>query len=170
MNTGYPVVYRMTAAELAAGAGTSLSGGFIEIVDSNGTPTGVMYVTGATGSFPLIIGNDLASYRIAGEHIEHFRIVYDVDGVTCMKADPTDITKCSTILGMTVDDNAISTNVEIIGHGEIAVTSGLLPGHMWLGATGTITQVLPTTGVFVSLGWVSNSSRMYIDIGQPIII
>jgi hypothetical protein len=170
MNTGFPVVYRMTAVEFAAGAGLNLEGGFIEIVEADGTPTGVVYVTGSVGSFPIIIGNDLAVYRTTGEHVEHFRIVYDVDGVTCMKADPTDINKCSTILGMTVLDNPISTTAEIISHGEIAITSGLSAGPMWLGAAGTITQVVPTTGILVSLGWVANSSRMFVDIGQPIVL
>jgi hypothetical protein len=169
MITGYSTTYRMTAGELAT-AGLTLTGGFIEIIDASGQPTGVIYVTGASGSLPIQISNDLASYRTAGEHIEHFRVVYDVDGVTCMKADPTDITKCSTILGMTIADNPISSVVEIISHGEIAITSGLLAGPMWLGAAGTITQVAPTTGVLVSLGWVANSGLMYIDIGVPIVL
>jgi hypothetical protein len=170
MLTGYSVVYRMTAAEFAAGSGLSLTGGFIEIVDASGIPTGVVYVTGALGSVPVQITNDLASYRTTGEHVEHFRIVYDVDGVTCMKSDPTDISKCITILGMTVADTPISTTAEIIGHGEIALTSGLPAGQMWLGAAGTITQVAPTTGVLVHLGWVANTGLMYIDIGTPIVL
>jgi hypothetical protein len=170
MLTGYPTLHRMTAVEFAAGLGLNLHGGFIEIVDASGQPTGPMYLTGISGSVPIPIGSDLAIYRTAGEHIEHFRIVYDVDGVTCMKADPTDLSKCVTILGMTVADNAISTNVEIIGHGEIAITSGLSPGQMWLGATGTITQVCPTTGILVHLGWVSNAGLMYVDIGEPIVL
>jgi hypothetical protein len=170
MNTGYPVVHRMTAAEFAAGLGLSLNGGFIEIVGADGIPTGPMYLTGIVGSVPIPIGADLATYRTAGEHIEHFRIVYDVDGVTCMKADPTNLAKCITILGMTVADNAMSTNVEIIGHGEIAITSGLPAGQMWLGAAGTITQVVPTTGVLVHLGWVSNAGLMYVDMSDPIVL
>jgi hypothetical protein len=170
MLTGYSVVYRMTAAEFAAGAALTLTGGFIEIVDASGTPTGVIYVTGALGSVPIQIGNDLAAYRVTGEHIEHFRIVYDVDGVTCMKADPTNIAKCSTVLGMTVADAGIGTTTEIISHGEIAITSGLAAGPMWLGAAGTITQVAPTTGVLVSLGWVANSGLMFITVGQPIVL
>lgn len=170
MLTGYPILHRMTQAEFDAGMGLNLQGGFIEIVGANGVPTGPMYLTGIVGSVPIPLGADLATYRISGEHIEHFRVVYDVDGVTCMKADPTDVNKCRKILGLTVSDNIISTNTEIIGQGDVAIYSGLPAGQMWLGAAGTITQTIPTTGFFVGLGWVDSISLMHIKLERPILL
>lgn len=51
MKTGYQIVHRLTAAELAAN-GTSLSGGVIEVVDLVGVPTEDVYNTGAAGTSP----------------------------------------------------------------------------------------------------------------------
>jgi len=170
MHTGYPTVYRMTAAEFVSGLALTLTGGFIEIVDASGTPTGVMYVTGLAGTMPTLLGGTLASYRTAGEHLEHFRVVYDVDGVTAMKADPTDITKCKTIIGVTTLDTGITDTVEIISQGELILHSALPAGTIYLGAAGTLTQVIPTTGVFVKLGYVANADLMIIEVGEPIVL
>ena len=56
--TGYPIIYRMTQAELDAGNGTALSGGFIEIIDATTLqPTGNIYSTGPAATAPVQIAN-----------------------------------------------------------------------------------------------------------------
>lgn len=170
MTTGFPIVHRMTQAEFDAGAAVGLSGGFIEIVDADGVPTGPMYITGISGSSPVSIGGSLISYRLATVYTEHFRVVYDIDGEYADLADPTDPAKCRTVLGVTEIATSAGGNMQVTTHGEIARTSGLLAGDMYLGAGGTITQVVPTTGVFVHLGYVANASLMFIDVQQPIIL
>jgi len=172
MNTGYCVTHRMTQADFDAGLAIGMSGGFIEIVDGNGVAAGPMYITGTAGAVPIGVGNSLVWFRTAaaGPGIEHFRIVYDIDGVTADKADPTDINKCLKVLGMTDVFTAAGDQMQIIVKGEIATPSGLVAGEMYLGANGTITQVVPTSGVFVKLGYVASSTKMIINIEHPIVL
>lgn len=170
MNKGYAVVHRMTQAEYDAGSGLTVSGGFIQITDASGTPTGVMYLSGAYGDVPTVINGALISVRKAHQFIEHFRVVYDIDGIEADLSDPTDITKCETILGLTQVATSMGSDMELVSHGEIPLYSGLAPGAMYLGAGGTITQVLPTSGILVKLGYVANVNMMVIDIGQPIVL
>lgn len=49
MKAGYPIVYRLTQAEIDAGVATPLTGGFVEVIDANGSPTGTVYQTGPAG-------------------------------------------------------------------------------------------------------------------------
>lgn len=52
---GFNIVYRLTQIEVNQGDALNLSGGVIEIIDNNGQPTGVIYVTGADGVAPQTI-------------------------------------------------------------------------------------------------------------------
>jgi hypothetical protein len=111
---------------------------------------------------PTLLGGTITSYRTAGEHLEHFRVVYDVDGISALKADPTNVNTCKTIIGVTTLDTGITDTVEIVSQGELVLHSGLPAGTIYLGAAGTLTQVVPTTGVFVKLGYVANADLMII--------
>lgn len=170
MIVGYPVVYRLTQAELDAGDAVSLNGGFIEIVDGNGVPTGSVYATGVTGSNPTSLGGSLVSVRTAHQHLQSYRIVYDMDGAAADLADPTDITKCLTILGMTTSVVPSGSAMSIMSRGETAAPPGLSVGPMYLGAGGTITQAFPTTGVLVKLGYVAGGTKLIVNIEQPIVL
>jgi hypothetical protein len=160
----------MTQAQYDAGEYLTVSGGFIEIIDSGGTPTGVMYITGPYGAVPVQIDNVLFSIRKAHQYTERFRVLYDIDGVEADLADPTDINKCLTIIGITEVATALGDDATIISRGEIPLYSGLSVGPMYLGASGTITQVVPTTGVLVELGYVANTSMMVINVERPIVL
>ncbi len=50
--SGFPVVFRLTQTEIDAGQANQLSGGFIEVVNATGTPTGAVYNTGPAGQAP----------------------------------------------------------------------------------------------------------------------
>lgn len=62
---GIPVVTRLTAAEVAAGVGNNVAGGFIEVIDANEQPTGQIYVSGPVGSPPAAIGAGAAGTELA---------------------------------------------------------------------------------------------------------
>lgn len=172
MNTGYTLTHRMTQADFDAGLAIAMSGGLIEIVGSDGVPTGPMYLTGVSGATPVNIGSCIVNYReaVAGPGIEHFRVVYDVDGVTADKTDPTNIGQCLKILGMTDVFTNPGDQMQIIEQGEVTTPSGLSAGAMYLGASGTIVQAVPTSGVFVKLGYVASSTRMMIKVEHPIVL
>jgi|WetSurMetagenome_2_1015567.scaffolds.fasta_scaffold13325_5 hypothetical protein len=169
MRVGYPVVYRITQAELDAGGAIPVSGGFVEIVDGNGAPTGAVYVTGAGGTTPVAIGTSFVSFRTAYQGIQSHRVVYDLDGVRADLADPTDIAKCLTILGVTDIAATMGSVMKITAKGEISSYPGLNSGPIYLGAGGVITQAIPTSGVLVKLGYVISSTKIIISIDRPLL-
>lgn len=52
MKEGYPIVVRMTQADIDAGQGDSLVGMRVEVINSSGAPTGVVYESGEAGQTP----------------------------------------------------------------------------------------------------------------------
>lgn len=155
MRAGYPIVYRMTQAEFAAGAAIPLSGGFIDA-------EGALYFSSAEGCAPVSIG----VFRTAGEAIPAHSAVYDVDGVSCLLADPTNIVKCNTILGVT--DVATASGGLVVMMTEISAPAGFHAGPIFLGVGGTITQTVPNSGVFVRLGYCVSSSKIIVNVERPL--
>ena len=170
MLTGYSVVYRMTQTEFNAGAGLAVVGGFIEIVDTNGTPTGPVYLTGVSGSAPQLLGGASGRTRIATQHIAQWSAVYDTDGIHCSPADNTSITTCGTLVGIagnTVDTGGI---VQVITDGDIVGYAGLGVGPAFLSTSGSLTSTPPTSGVSLKLGYVPVSNILVVNVQQPIVI
>lgn len=170
MLTGYSVVYRMTAAELAAGAGTGLAGGFIEIVDASGTPTGLVYVTGAVGDVPVVIGGGSEVFRTAAESITAFSVVYDVDGVHCRNASSSDPSTIQQVLGISINAANIGEQVAIIRSGVYTGNTGFTAGLLFLGIAGNITHGPATSGVSLQVGNAISATVSDITIGTPVIL
>ena len=166
MHTGFPIVYRMTMAQFNAGLPIDAGGGFIEIVDANGQPTGAMYLTGAAGSAPVLINS--FTFRTAGESIGAFNIVYDVDGVHCMLASSSDPTHAEQILGMAINTAGTGTIVQIISQGVYTGNTGFTPGPLFLGIAGNVTHGPATSGVSVQVGNTVTSTCSDIKIQRPI--
>lgn len=53
MKTGYPIVYRLTQADIDAGKANNIVGARLEIIDSNNQPTGTVYESGGLGVSPI---------------------------------------------------------------------------------------------------------------------
>jgi len=168
MLTGYSVVYRMTAAEFASGLGVSLAGGFIEIVDASGTPTGVIYTTGVAGAPPQSIVGDVLT-RLATPSIAKWSAVVDVDGVHCGHADASSITTCGKLVGVAANAASSGAAVQIITRGDIVNYSGLGVGPVYLGTSGALTSSLPTSGVLLKMGYVAASNIFVVDVQPPIV-
>jgi|WetSurMetagenome_2_1015567.scaffolds.fasta_scaffold00090_22 hypothetical protein len=170
MKSGFAIVHRITQTEFDVDLGASLSAGFIEIVDASGQPTGAVYMTGVPGIPATQINESMVTIRTAVGDINHFRVVYDIDGVTCGLADPTDVAKCNAILGVTLSTVQSGGRTQIVSHGEIAKYSGLGAGEVYLGTDGTLTSSVPTTGVFVKIGRVANTSLLMVKLERSILL
>lgn len=57
MKDGFAVVYRMTQAEIDSGQADNIAGSRIEVINSDGVPTGVIYESGAAGQSPIPSGS-----------------------------------------------------------------------------------------------------------------
>lgn len=55
MRSGFPIVYRLTQAQIDNGDANSIAGGLIDVIDANLQPTGKMYLVGAAGVPPQVI-------------------------------------------------------------------------------------------------------------------
>jgi hypothetical protein len=166
MDAGYLVVYRMTQTEFNAGAGLSLTGGFIEIVGTDGIPTGPMYTTGVAGAAPQAIGS--YTVRSAGEAIDAFNVVYDVDGVVCRIASSSSPSTAEQILGLALNAAAPGQLAQIIRDGVYSGYTGFSGGTLFLGLNGVVTHTPATTGVHVQVGNAINTMVSDIDVKTPI--
>lgn len=167
MMTGFSVVYRMTAAEFAAGTGNALAGGFIEIVDANGLPTGVVYVTGVAGSQPIVVGSGSVA-RLAGTSIDAFNVLYDVDGVHALKASANSPSTAEQVLGLSLNAATTGQTVIIIRTGVFAGYTGFSGGPLFLGINGVVTHTPATSGVHLQVGNAIDINTSDIDIKTPI--
>jgi hypothetical protein len=166
MHTGYPIVYRVTQAEFNAGLPVDAGGGFVEIVDANGQPTGPMYLTGAAGSIPVLINSTF--FRTAAVPIGAFNIVYDIDGLTCGLASSNSPSTAEQILGMAINTASPGQPVQIIRQGVYLGNTGFTPGLLFLGIAGNITHGPATSGVHVQVGNTISSTVSDINIGVVI--
>jgi hypothetical protein len=170
MQTGYSVVYRMTQTEFNAGAGIGLVGGFIEIVNALGDPLGPMYITGIAGGAPVAIGGGDDVFRLATPSIAQWSAVVDVDGVHCAHADATSIATCGKLVGIAANAANTGDDVQFITHGDIINYAGLAVGPVYLSTSGALTSVVPTSGVFLYLGYVAATNIFVVEVREPIVI
>jgi hypothetical protein len=166
MSAGYPIVYRLTQAEFDAGDAVGLTGGFVEIVDANGLPTGAMYLTGVSGTIPTVL--NVYAFRNAGASIGSFNVVYDVDGVSCRCASSDDPSTVEQVLGLSVNTATSGQLVQIIRTGVYAGYTGLSGGAIYLGLHGVVTHTPATSGVHLQVGNAINDMVSDIDVKTPI--
>jgi hypothetical protein len=156
----------MTAAEFAAGAGLTVRGGFIELVDANGQPTGVIYAAGPAGTQPTPIVS--GEYRLAGEAIDPFNVVYDVDGVTCRLASSATTSTVEQVLGVSTHAATTGQTVQILRSGVFQGYTGFSGGLLFLGLAGVVTHTPATSGVHLQIGNAINDHLSDFDIKTPI--
>jgi hypothetical protein len=166
MDTGYSIVHRMTQAEFNVDNGQSVEGGFIEIVGTDGVPTGPMYISGVAGAPAQALG-DFAT-RIAGEAIDAFNVVYGVDGVHVRRAASNNPSVAEQILGLAINAAAPGQLVQIIREGVYQGYTGFSGGVLFLGLNGVVTHTPATSGVHVQVGNAIDYYTSDIDIKTPI--
>jgi hypothetical protein len=166
MDTGYPIVHRMTQAEFNVDSGRSIQGGFIEIVGPDGTPLGPMYISGAQGAPAQLIAE--FADRIAGEAIDAFNVVYGVDGVHVRLASSNNPSVAEQILGLSINSATTGQRVQIIRSGVYSGYTGFSGGVLFLGLNGVVTHTPATSGVHVQVGNAIDYYTSDIDIKTPI--
>jgi hypothetical protein len=166
MDTGYPIVHRMTQAEFNVDAGRSVSGGFIEIVGTDGVPTGPMYMAGVLGA-PAQLLSDYA-VRNAGEAIDAFNVVYDVDGAVCRLASSNSPSTAEQVLGLAINAATTGQLVQIVREGTYFGYTGFSGGPLYLGLNGVVTHSPATSGVHLQVGNAISYTVSDIDVKTPI--
>jgi hypothetical protein len=166
MRVGYSPVHRMTAAEFASGVGSTVVGGFIEIVDANGQSTGVMYLVGPAGTVPTPIVS--GEYRLAGEAIDSFNVVYDVDGTTCRLASSNSPSTVEQVLGLSMNAATAGQIVQILRSGVYQGYTGFSGGLLFLGLNGVVAHAPATSGVSLQVGNAINDHLSDFDIKTPV--
>ncbi len=106
--------------------------------------------------------------RTAGETLSALRAVYELDGSVFLLA-PDDEDHIDLLLGITITAAASGSpvNVQLIGALDDDAWS-LIPGLVWLGASGTLTQIPPTSGFDVRIGSAVSTSRVTLNIEEPV--
>lgn len=109
----------------------------------------------------LILSFDASSHRILASDTILNSIVY---------ADKDTVEHALCVIGITMNAALAGDIVNYVTSGKILDVVGLVPGRVWLGNSGEMTQVVPLTGFILCLGTVlDDSTTMIVNIGHSII-
>ena len=109
-----------------------------------------------------------ALQRLAGETLSALRVVYELNGSVFL-LEPDDEEHIELLLGITITAavTGSAVNVQLIGAIDDDAWS-LIPGPVWLGANGALTQIPPASGFDVRIGSAVSTSRVTINIEEPV--
>lgn len=104
--------------------------------------------------------------RIAGAALTAFRIVYQMDNTKVAHVDPTVFNKTRSYVGITLSAAAIDTPIVLKTSGVITNPLwAFTPGQeIWVGANGTLTQVVPVVGFKLSAGIALTATSMQLQL------
>jgi hypothetical protein len=107
--------------------------------------------------------------RSAGQTLSALVVVWEDETGIVYPADYRDDANIDFIVGVTITSTAIGNEITIQRSGSLdAVGLNLTAGRVWLGATGSLTQVPPLDGYDVLIGYATSDQRLYIDIKDNI--
>lgn len=87
----------------------------------------------------------------------------------CDYADCSNTLDYGLVIGFTASACGAGILANIINSGELNGFSGLTPGFaIYLGENGTLTQVIPTSGILQQLGVAKTSESIIVSLSQPI--
>lgn len=143
-----------------------------------------LYVPLAAG-YPVVISSDVIftgqvlgvseaapETIVAGETLSALRIVSADDDGKGYYTDPTNPDSVRRITGMTTSAASVggAAVLHFEGKYQDAFWNWDVTKQLFLGATGTITQVAPTTGISVVLGHAQKPDTIFLNIEKPIIL
>lgn len=109
-----------------------------------------------------------ALQRTAGETLSALRAVYELHGQVFL-LDQADAIHIDFLLGITLNAADISTPVNVQRSGVLDdVSWNWLPGRVWLGAQGLLTQIPPTSGFDLLIGTAVSPTRITLNLQDPI--
>ena len=119
---------------------------------------------------PIYGGNSTTIYRVATHDVAAFQVMYDIDGYYAGIADHNDMTHEASVLAVVQSGVSAGGVVALSRQGLFMDGTMSIPiGRLYLGAAGVITNVPPTTGVLVQVGFAAGHGEAVIDV-QPAII
>lgn len=111
--------------------------------------------------------SNLTAEEFAGENLSALKVVYQ-ESSELFIADPEFVTVYQ-IIGITTTAGTSGSPITFQYAGFISDPSfSFVPGPVWLGSDGTITQVPPTSGWNVVLGTAISFTELYIDLRMPV--
>lgn len=109
-----------------------------------------------------------ALQRTAGETISALRAVYELDGFV-RALDYRDDTHIDLLLGLSLTAAPAGGAVNVQRSGVLDDNSwNWLPGRIYLGANGSLTQTPPADGYCVLLGAATSATRITLNLQDPI--
>ncbi len=147
------------AIEDASRFGLTISEDVMLVVQVSGMIN--QYFTSAGGSGNLInitATTDLGGHRVVTVHGEY--------------ADCSQVNQAFSVAGVTLQAVAQGASVQVQSAGEITESSWnwIIGQPVYLGGSGQLTQIPPTSGFVMVLGVPVNATTLLIDIQQPIIL
>jgi hypothetical protein len=83
--------------------------------------------------------------------------------------DPSDAEQAGAALGVTAGAAMDGGSVDVHFFGDMNEPSwSWVPGPVWLGPGGTLTQSRPASGLLQQIGYATSSTSMFINLRQPI--
>lgn len=115
-------------------------------------------------------GNIANSFIATGSVSAHRIIAVDTTLDLIVYAEVSNPLHCHNILGLTINAALAGDPVIYVPNGLVKNLAGLVPGRVWLGASGSLVQVPPTVGNLVPLGTIHpDGTSFQVNIGFPII-
>jgi hypothetical protein len=107
----------------------------------------------------------------AGQNLSGQRVVRDTE-TGALYADHNTISHAAQIAGITLGAVLAGGLATVRHHGEIDESSwSWTPGAtLFLGSSGQITESIPTSGFNLRVGYAVTATRMYVLIGEPILL
>lgn len=132
----------------------------------------VNIVTAGSQGPPGPSGIEKAIIKVAGEALGGNRIVVLDATEKAFYANKSDLTNAEKILGVTMGAASLGANVTIQTYGEMEDSSFnfTLNQSIYVGLNGQMTQTPPTTGFLRSIGFPITATKLFIDLGVPIIL
>lgn len=111
---------------------------------------------------------DLVFQRPAGTVLSALRVVYESQGrVFLLSAD--DEAHADLVLGLTLTSSDQGAPVAVKRAGVVDdQTWSWVPGQVWLGANGNLTQTPPADGVDLAVGTAVSATRLVLNLQQPL--
>ncbi len=107
---------------------------------------------------------------VAGTVLGGHRIVF-AEGTQVQYVDSADISQVERVVGITLHAAEEGAPVLVQRHSEITeLTWQWEPGPVYLGSNGLLTQVVPSTGVFLQVGIALSATVLDLRISSPIIL
>lgn len=121
---------------------------------------------------PGIAGNTVLQY-VAGINLSgHRMVIVDIGSEVVIYADSTIPSHATKVLGMTTGAAMLGNLATIRTSGELTEVSWNwdLSLPIWLGINGLLTQVIPSVGFSLIIGFPITATKIYIDIREPIFL